>query len=61
MRSKIGASTPTQAPTWSASVDRFNGTPSGRSAGPTVERLMLAELLEQDHRHARLGPAQPRG
>ena len=39
-----------QAPTWSASVDTLRSMPSRRVAlALPVQRLMLAELLEQDH------------
>ena len=48
-----------QAPTWSARVDRLDRHALARIAlGLAVQRLMLAELLEHDHRQqARPGPA----
>ncbi len=45
-----GASAAVQAPTWSASVETLRSMPSRRVAlALPVERLVLAELLEQDH------------
>ena len=45
-----GCSAVVQAPTWSASVDRLRSMPSRPIAlALPVQRLMLAELLEQDH------------
>ena len=47
-----------QAPTWSASVERLSSTPSLAIAlRLPVQRLVLAELLEQDHRQQ--VPARP--
>ena len=59
--SACGASATAHAPTWSASVDRLRSTPRGIAPGLPVERLMLTELLEQDHRQrARARPAARR-
>ena len=55
-------STAAQAPTWSARVDRLKRHAfAGVALGLAVQRLMLAELLEQDHRQqAGAGPAARR-
>ena len=57
-----GRSAAAQAPTWSASVDKAQVDAFARVAlALPVQRLMLAELLEQDHRQkARSGKAARR-
>ena len=57
-----GCSTVVQAPTWSASVDTLEiDAFAGIALALPVQRLMLAELLEQDHRQqVRAGKAARR-
>ena len=62
MRLNKGVSAAVQPPTWSAKVDRLSRHALlGIALGLPVERLMLAKLLEQDHRQkAGTGPAARR-
>lgn len=60
-RSCSGRSAVQHAPTWSARVGRLKGL-AGVAVRLSVERLMLAALLEEDHRRqAGPRPAPPRG
>ena len=50
-RRRIGSSAAQTEPTASASVETAIGTPSqGEAIGLTVQRLMLTELIEHNHR-----------